>query len=248
MVANSKESETLTGASAVTGLPQKRFYRQRAHSNPIADHSFNYPARPEDVDWRSLYPSMGDDQQVQFADIGCGYGGFLVTLGEMFPEKLAIGMEIRVKVSDYVIDRIAALRLKNANEATTYQNIACIRTNAMKYLPNYFQKSQLEKMFFLYPDPHFKRAKHKWRIINQALLSEYAYVLRKGGLVYTMTDVEDLHTWIVSHMTQHPLFERLSDEEANADPITPKLYQSSEEGAKVVRNKGEHFLAIFRRI
>jgi len=50
----------------------------------------------------------------------------------------------------------------------------------MKYLPNYFAKGQLEKMFFLYPDPHFKRAKHKWRIINQALLSEYAYVLRKG--------------------------------------------------------------------
>lgn len=132
------------------------------------------------MDWRSLYPNIGNDQQVKFADIGCGYGGFLVTLGEMYPEKLAIGMEIRVKVSDYVVDRIAALRLKNANAATNYQNIACIRTNAMKYLPNYFQKSQLEKMFFLYPDPHFKRAKHKWRIINQALLSEYAYVLSSG--------------------------------------------------------------------
>lgn len=23
------------------GLPQKRFYRQRAHSNPIADHTFD---------------------------------------------------------------------------------------------------------------------------------------------------------------------------------------------------------------
>lgn len=84
-----------------------------------------------------------------------------------------------------------------------------------------------------------------------------------------MTDVEDLHKWIVSHMTQHPLYEQLSLDEAvsevnnstqdvsypnflfffkNADPITPKLYHSSEEGAKVVRNSGEHFLAIFRRI
>lgn len=88
-------------------------------------------------------------------------------------------MEIRVKVSDYVIDRITALRQKNS-ETSAYQNIACIRTNAMKYLPNYFKKGQLEKMFFLYPDPHFKRSKHKWRIINQALLSEYAYVLQKG--------------------------------------------------------------------
>ncbi|XP_016982539.1 tRNA (guanine-N(7)-)-methyltransferase [Drosophila rhopaloa] len=243
------EPDALSPTSAVTGLPQKRFYRQRAHSNPIADHSFDYPARPEDVDWRKLYPSIQPGQQVRFADIGCGYGGFLVTLGEMFPEKLSIGMEIRVKVSDYVVDRIAALRRKSeATGAGAYQNIACLRTNAMKYLPNYFAKGQLEKMFFLYPDPHFKRAKHKWRIINQALLSEYAYVLRKGGLVYTMTDVEDLHKWIVAHMEEHPLYERLTEAEAEADHITPKLYQSSEEGAKVVRNKGDHFLAIFRRL
>ncbi|EDX16892.1 GD16394 [Drosophila simulans] len=242
-----QEPDVLNPTSAVTGLPQKRYYRQRAHSNPIADHSFDYPARPEDVDWRSMYPSIQQGQQVSFADVGCGYGGFLVTLGEMFPEKLSIGMEIRVKVSDYVVDRIAALRRRSADTGA-YQNIACLRTNAMKYLPNYFSKGQLEKMFFLYPDPHFKRAKHKWRIINQALLSEYAYVLRKGGLVYTMTDVEDLHKWIVTHMEEHPLYERLTEEEANADPITPKLYQSSEEGAKVVRNKGDHFLAIFRRL
>jgi len=41
------------------------------------------------------------------------------------------------------------------------------------------------------------------------------------GLVYTMTDVEDLHKWIVSHMTQHPLYERLTDEEA----VRQTLYQ-----------------------
>ncbi|XP_017035311.1 tRNA (guanine-N(7)-)-methyltransferase [Drosophila kikkawai] len=243
-----REPAVLSCTSAVTGLPQKRYYRQRAHSNPIADHSFDYPARPQDVDWHAMYPNIQEGQQVSFADIGCGYGGFLVTLGEMFPEKLSIGMEIRVKVSDYVVDRIKALRHKSGEAGGAYQNIACIRTNAMKYLPNYFAKGQLEKMFFLYPDPHFKRAKHKWRIINQALLSEYAYVLKKGGLVYTMTDVEDLHKWIVSHMEQHPLYQRLDEQAANADPITPKLYQSSEEGAKVVRNKGDHFLAIFQRL
>lgn len=229
-------------------LPQKRFYRQRAHSNPIADHCFDYPAHPSEVNWKEYYPeyeSYSPPKRVEFADIGCGYGGFLVTLGEMFPERLAIGMEIRVKVSDYVMDRIKALRSQHNGK---YNHIACIRTNAMKYLPNYFVKHQLDKMFFLYPDPHFKKAKHKWRIINQALLSEYAYVLRPGGLVYTMTDVEDLHKWIVKHLEEHPLFQRLSTEEEAKDPITPKLYQSSEEGAKVVRNKGEHFLAIFRRI
>ncbi|XP_037050272.1 tRNA (guanine-N(7)-)-methyltransferase [Bradysia coprophila] len=225
-------------------LPQKRFYRQRAHSNPIADHCFTYPSHPSQFDWKALYPNIGESK-VEFADIGCGYGGFLVTLGELFPDKYAIGMEIRVKVSDYVIDRIVALRQLHPDK---YGNIACLRTNAMKYLPNFFEKNQLSKMFFMYPDPHFKRSKHKWRIINQALLTEYSYVLRPGGLIYTITDVKDLHEWIVKHMEEHPLYVRLGDEELEIDPVVEKLYETSEEGIKVTRNKGDKFVAVYRRL
>lgn len=95
-------------------------------------------------------------------------------------------MEIRVKVSDYVMDRIDALRKLHLDQ---YKNVACIRTNAMKYLVNYFEKGQLSKIFFLYPDPHFKKAKHKWRIINPALLSEYAYVLKSSVSIKFLTTV-----------------------------------------------------------
>ncbi|KAI5719986.1 hypothetical protein M8J77_000206 [Diaphorina citri] len=230
-------------------LPQKRYYRQRAHSNPIADHSVEYPPSPNDMDWSPLYPELKDptcEKKVEFVDVGCGYGGLLVTLSPMFPSTLILGLEIRVKVSDYVIDRVAALRSQNKGQ---YENIACIRTNAMKYLPNYFRKAQLKKMFFLYPDPHFKRCKYKWRIINQNLLSEYAYVLSEGGIVYTITDVKDLHDWIVSHFTEHPLFVECDLEELKrTDPVVDKLYQSTEEGQKVTRNKGEKFCAVFRRV
>ncbi|KAG7210900.1 hypothetical protein KM043_016278 [Ampulex compressa] len=242
--------------SATLSLPQKKYYRQRAHSNPIADHCIEYPTAPELMDWSSLYPthfSSKDDnvqgnvekKRVEFADVGCGYGGLLVTLSSMFPDTLILGMEIRVKVSDYVMDRIAALRTQNPGQ---YQNIACLRTNAMKYLPNYFEKGQLKKMFFLYPDPHFKRSKHKWRIINKTLLAEYAYVLAHGAIVYTVTDVKDLHEWINQHFHDHPLFEDVSKEELETDPIVEKLYESTEEGQKVTRNKGDKFLAVFRRI
>lgn len=144
-----------------------------------------------------------------------------------------LGMEIRVKVSEYVQDRIKALRTLTPG---SYGNVACLRSNAMKYLPCFFKKGQLTKMFFLFPDPHFKKAKHKWRIINDTLLAEYAYVLAEGvsylinvnlnemyiimftfnfhqGLVYTITDVKDLHEWMVTHLEQHPLFQRLTQEE-----------------------------------
>ncbi|XP_014248252.1 tRNA (guanine-N(7)-)-methyltransferase [Cimex lectularius] len=227
-------------------LPQKRYYRQRAHSNPIADHSFDYPVRPEDMDWSRLYSKSGEREiKVDFADIGCGYGGLLVTLSPMFPDAYILGIEIRVKVSDYVMDRIRALREQNPG---SYGNIGCIRSNAMKYLPNYFRKGQLKKMFFLYPDPHFKKAKHKWRIISPTLLAEYAYVLADGGIVYTVTDVEDLHHWMVKHFVEHPLFRRMDDVELESDRVVAALLDSTEEGKKVSRNKGQKFLAVFVKI
>ncbi|XP_067655230.1 tRNA (guanine-N(7)-)-methyltransferase-like [Haliotis asinina] len=245
---------------ATQKLPQKKYYRQRAHSNPISDHSFDYPVDPWHMDWSEHYPQfckppdteIGDTgvrtrptHQVEFADIGCGYGGLLVQLSPLFPESLILGMEIRVKVSDYVKDRIKALREQNPEQ---YQNIACIRTNAMKYLPNYFFKGQLSKMFFLFPDPHFKKTKHKWRIISQTLLAEYAYTLRVGGKVYTITDVKDLHDWMVEHFEAFPLFQRVSEEELKEDIVVDKLFNSTEEGQKVTRNKGEKLLAVFMRI
>ena len=48
---------------------------------------------------------------LRFADVGCGYGGLLVQLSPMFPDKLMLGLEIRVKVSDYVRDRSAVNKI-----------------------------------------------------------------------------------------------------------------------------------------
>lgn len=66
-----------------------------------------------------------------------------VTLAQVFPETLMLGMEIRVKVSDFVVDRIQGLRDEKKEVPGGYQNVACIRTNAMKYLPNFFEKGQV---------------------------------------------------------------------------------------------------------
>ncbi|XP_034499712.1 tRNA (guanine-N(7)-)-methyltransferase isoform X2 [Ailuropoda melanoleuca] len=265
-----------------------------AHVGPRGADPADSPVKPEEMDWSELYPEFfapltqnksHDDPkdkkerraqaQVEFADIGCGYGGLLgpppsspvtvfgskpnpnfnpllqhrtshpVELSPLFPDTLILGLEIRVKVSDYVQDRIRALR---AAPGGGFQNIACLRSNAMKHLPNFFRKGQLTKMFFLFPDPHFKRTKHKWRIISPTLLAEYAYVLRVGGLVYTITDVLELHDWMCTHFERHPLFERVSLEELSEDPIVGHLGTSTEEGKKVLRNGGKNFPAIFRRI
>jgi tRNA (guanine-N7-)-methyltransferase len=122
-------------------LPQKRYFRQRAHVNVLADHSLSYPRTPRDGDWAELYPHFikstgsnkrladgeepaakrarvetesedvdaelveeveagpmilaqdeednSDVKKVEFADIGCGYGGLMSGLGGVLHEEEA---------------------------------------------------------------------------------------------------------------------------------------------------------------
>ncbi|KFD48995.1 hypothetical protein M514_10147 [Trichuris suis] len=243
--------ETPSSNDGLTGavlLPQKKHYRQRAHSNPMSDHILDFPARPDDFNAHSLYAKFFEtrdaEAKIEMLDVGCGYGGLLVALSPLYPDSLIVGFEIRCKVSDYVKQRIAALRTQN----DSYWNIACIRTNAMKVIPHYFRKGQLKKMFFLFPDPHFKKSKHKWRIISRHLLAEYAYVLAVGGVIYVATDVAEYMDWAIALFNEHPLFCSISEEQLMTDPLRDIILNSTEEGQKVTRNKGNKYLAAFQRV
>lgn len=236
---------TFTSEAGVgKALPKKRYYRQRAHSNPFSDHRLEYPTSPSDMDWDKLFTNKDGEQEVKIADIGCGYGGLTVALAEEYPSKRILGMEIRVQVTEYVEERIRALRESKKGH---YGNCAVIRANSMKFLPNFFKRGQLEKMFFCFPDPHFKQRKHKARIITNTLLSEYAFVLQEGGILYTITDVLDLHEWMKRHLEEHPLFERLTEEEESVDPCVNIMTHATEEGKKVARNNGSKYVACYRR-
>jgi len=243
------------------GMPKKRFYRQRAHANPFSDHNLAYPPCSSEMDWSVHFPehfsppsaatagaSVGSTaltgKKVEWVDVGCGFGGLVCALAPMYPESLMLGMEIRMNVTQYVHDKIVALRKSNAGQ---YDNVSVIRANSMKFMPNFFEKGQLSKMFFLFPDPHFKARKHKARIITSTLLAEYAYVLRPGGLLYTITDVKDLNEWMVAHLDGFPLFERIPNEELVDDPVLEQVKVATEEGQKVARNEGLKMWAVYRR-
>ncbi|KAJ1953986.1 tRNA (guanine-N(7)-)-methyltransferase (tRNA(m7G46)-methyltransferase), partial [Linderina pennispora] len=140
-------ADQTTADSNQPKLPQKRYFRQRAHVNIFNDIRLDYPLTPNDEDWSKLYPAyfrapttdtlgenkrpsspapeeqqpakrgpgageLSKDQlaQVEFADIGCGYGGLLVALAPLYPNTLMVGMEIRTKVANYLQQRVEALR------------------------------------------------------------------------------------------------------------------------------------------
>eukprot|EP01012_Entosiphon_sulcatum_P010240 TRINITY_DN15944_c0_g1_i1.p1 TRINITY_DN15944_c0_g1~~TRINITY_DN15944_c0_g1_i1.p1 ORF type:complete len:323 (+),score=69.31 TRINITY_DN15944_c0_g1_i1:979-1947(+) len=128
-----------------------------------------------------------------------------------------------------------------------YNNVWVVRSNAMKYLPNYICKGQLQKLFFCYPDPHFKKRTHKRRIISPGLVPEYTYVVAPGGRIYVITDVQDLYEWMTTHLAASPLLERLSQEETDADPMIPLIRNRTEDAQRAERKKCSKYYAIFVR-
>lgn len=69
-------------------------------------------------------------------------------------------------------------------------------------------------------DPHFKTSNHRRRIIQTSLLAEYAYCLSVGGMLYTVTDVQELGEWMRAKLDAHPLFERCVYQQDMADFTT----------------------------
>lgn len=47
----------------------------------------------------------------------------------------------------------------------------------------------------------------------QHICEAQCFVWSTQGLVYTNTDVEEVHLWMVKHFSEHPLFTRVPDED-----------------------------------
>ncbi|CXI42818.1 methyltransferase, putative [Plasmodium berghei] len=273
--------------------PCKKFYRQRAHCNPLSDSYIKYPLNDKYVDWGIHYPlyfrdlgNVGKNEEeqvskvekndniqssenntdadklflntnkypicyenkiqikpnnfeVNFLDIGCGYGGLLFELCKVFDNKLILGLEIRDKITNYVGEKINTYR---KNNFPNYNNISVIRTNAMKFLPNYIKKNQIEKMFFCFPDPHFKKPNWRRRIITIESLSLYYHLLQKNGLIYFITDVFTLYLWVKFCLNKYQKFKILSEEEYKNDICIKLIHEKSEESKRVkTQNKNMYF-------
>jgi tRNA (guanine-N7-)-methyltransferase len=103
-------------------------------------------------------------------------------------------------------------------------------------------------VFFLYADPHFKKSNWDRRIISVDLLDVYAYFLRIGGSIYTVTDVEDLHNWEVAALDAHPSFRKATKEEIEADPVVPVMLSCTDEAKKAAREGRGQWYTVHIRI
>lgn len=60
--------------------------------------------------------------------------------------------------------------------------------------------------------------------------------------------MKDLFDWEYEHLKKHPLFEEIPKEETAKDPCVKFMSEDTDEARKVIRNGGEIWHAVFRKV
>lgn len=111
-------------------------------------------------------------------ELACGGGEYTVALGERFPEKNFIGVDIKG-------NRI----FKGAKQALDkgLDNVGFLRIY-IEHLMGYFAENEVDEIWITFPDPQPRPAKAKKRLSSPRFLEFYQYIMKEGGSVNFKTD------------------------------------------------------------
>ncbi len=146
-------------------------------------------------------------------ELGCGRGEYTVALGEMFPEKNFIGIDIK-----------GARMWRGAKTATEngMANVGFLRTR-IEFIESFFAPGEVDEIWITFPDPQLKKNRVKKRLTSPLFLSRYAKMLKPGARINLKTDSRHLHeyTKAVAAANRLPVSEACADiyGEGRADDI-----------------------------
>lgn len=168
-----------------------------------ADHPYATRVRRlpegETLDVRELLPGDGPRE----IEIGPGRGGFLFERAAAKPEALLLGLEIRLKWSAIVDERLAAQGL--GARARVYN--ADAREGLARLAPD----GSIAVFYLHFPDPWWKKRHEKRLVMGDALLDAIARLLADGGELFVQTDVEDRAALYDAQILAHPAIEPAGD-------------------------------------
>jgi tRNA (guanine-N7-)-methyltransferase len=156
-----------------------------------------YPPLYESLAWHEHFVN---GLPPQFLDIGCGMGKFLLETSLAEPNKNVLGLEVREYATQWIQSVIQGERssgvLGNA-QALWYSVV-----NGLRFI----ETASIEKIFYFFPDPWFKKRHQFKRAFTPEFLDECARVLSPEGALYLMTDVPEVDVAQRDIMRKHGAF------------------------------------------
>jgi tRNA (guanine-N7-)-methyltransferase len=116
-------------------------------------------------------------------ELACGKGEYAVGLGELYPLRNFIGIDLKG-------NRLWV----GAKKALQHHlsNVAFLRTQ-IDQAADYFLKDEIAEIWITFPDPQLRMSKAKKRLTHPKFLRIYQQFLRPGGFIHVKTDSPDLY-------------------------------------------------------
>lgn len=169
-------------------------------NHPYA-HAPRFPDGEVTVD--QLIPGEGAFE----IEIGSGRGGFLFERAEARPDVRIVGVEIRLKWSALVDERLH----KQGKAARA----RCLNGDAKEALARLGPDGAVSVVYLHFPDPWWKKKHEKRLVMGATLLDSVARLLQVGGELFVQTDVEERASLYRGQIEAHPAFEPAGDAEGS---------------------------------
>ena len=126
-------------------------------------------------------------------ELGCGKGEYTVGLGELYPDKNFIGMDIK-----------GARIYTGATQALDkdMDNVAFIRAK-IELITSFFAKGEVDEIWITFPDPQMKKTRK--RLTSTRFLDFYREILKPDGILHLKTDSNFLYTYTDAVVSENQL-------------------------------------------
>jgi tRNA (guanine-N7-)-methyltransferase len=163
----------------------------------LAPFLLDTPDPPAPLGWRAVF---GDDHPVEL-EVGFGKGLFLLSASQAHPEVNFVGVEIARKYQLFTATRIAKRGLCNVRLA---------RADARIFMRDRIGSQSLRAVHIYFPDPWWKKRHMKRRVFTTEFVGECSRVLRAGGHLHAVTDVQDYFGEMTRLVGEQPCFRQLA--------------------------------------
>ena len=130
---------------------------------------------------------FGNDNPITL-ELGCGKGGYTVSLARIHPDRNHIGVDIK---------GARLWRGAKTSQEEEMKNVAFVRTR-IELIEQFFAPDEVSEIWITFPDPQPK--KENKRLTCERFLGYYKHFLRTGSPIHLKTDSQELYEYTLNEV------------------------------------------------
>ena len=126
-------------------------------------------------------------------ELGCGKGEYTVGLGQLYPNKNFVGVDIK-----------GARLWTGAKDSLEkgMKNVAFLRTN-IEMIHHFFAENEVSEIWLTFPDPQMKKVTKRLTATN--FMKSYQQFVKENGLIHLKTDSNFMFTYTCQMVKENKL-------------------------------------------